>query len=270
MKTESMTEIREQFASRMHEIGESEAVAKVKSHLQDLLERWRRGIQAIRTLIANPEDTEQVFKTIAAFSGRAIQRSYKRFRATNIGHQILQERRDLLAVLQDRENLAQLPESSLGQAYLEFTETENLTADGLVKASYDVTSQITDPNIRLYSTRVRDSHDLWHTLTGYNRDVLGEACLLAFTYAQTRNRATAILAIVGTYKLHRAIGGGVVDAVWRAYRDGRRASWLPAQDMESMLPLNIDTVRGMLSVPEPTHYRNKIRSLARANASSSN
>jgi ubiquinone biosynthesis protein COQ4 len=29
-------------------------------------------------------------------------------------------------------------------------------------------------------------HDIWHVLTGYRRDALGEACLVAFSYAQTR------------------------------------------------------------------------------------
>ena len=269
MKTASMNEIRDQFTSRMHEFGESETVSRAKSHLTDLFDRWRQGIKAIRLLINNPEDTEQVFKTIAAFSGRAIQRSYRRFRATNIGYQILQERRDLLSTLQDRESLAKLPEDSFGRAYLKFTMAENLTADGLVKASYEVTGQIKDPDISLYRNRIRDSHDLWHTLTGYNRDVLGEACLLAFTYAQTRNKATAMLAAVGVYKIHRAVGGGVVDAVWRAFRDGRRAAWLPAQDIESLLPMNIKSVRSMLSIPEPWHYRHKLHALDEAKASSS-
>ena len=44
-------------------------------------------------------------------------------------------------------------------------------------------------------------HDLWHVVTGYGRDELGEACLLAFTYAQNKNRGVGFIAFVGCFKL---------------------------------------------------------------------
>ena len=36
---------------------------------------------------------------------------------------------------------------------------------------------------------IRASHDLWHVLTGYHRDYLGELQLLAFSYYQTGSPA---------------------------------------------------------------------------------
>ncbi len=63
-----------------------------------------------------------------------------------------------------------------------------------------------DPQQRWYNARLRDMHDLWHVVTGYGRDSFGEACLLAFSYAQTRNRGIAFIAFFGTREIARELG----------------------------------------------------------------
>ena len=62
--------------------------------------------------------------------------------------------------------------------------------------------------------RVRDLHDLWHVLTGYGRDPLGEVCLLAFTYAQTRLTGLGAIAFLGTFRIARAnaLSHGVISS----------------------------------------------------------
>ena len=64
--------------------------------------------------------------------------------------------------------------------------SENLSAQGLA----DISARINGRNLILHpyawmGRRTRDSHDIWHVLSGYHRDALGEACLVAFSYAQT-------------------------------------------------------------------------------------
>ena len=112
-----------------------------------------------------------------------------------------------------------------------------------------------DEKVSLYAERTRDQHDLWHTLTGYGRDTFGEACLLAFTYAQTRNPGIAVIALVGMVKLTQGMGSGVKAAMWQAYLAGRRAAWLPEQDWEALLPKPIEEVRAALKIPTPQKYR---------------
>ena len=65
---------------------------------------------------------------------------------------------------------------------------EQISPDGLVAASEEVnrTGRENEDRNR-FGMRMRDSHDLWHCVTGYSRDLVGEASLLAFTFAQTRN-----------------------------------------------------------------------------------
>src|SRR6267142_6174760 len=117
-------------------------------------------------------------------SGRSDLRNVERMRESEIGRAILAERRSLLDVLANRERLRALPEGSLGRIYLAFMEREGLTADGLAAAADEGYRQRSfDPDVRTFADWARDSHDLWHVLTGYGRDPLGELCLLGVLYS---------------------------------------------------------------------------------------
>ena len=220
------------------------------------------AFHALKALVANPQDTPKVFDVIRALGGPSLERGLRRFRTTDFGNQVLTDDIDILETLQNRSMLEALPTGSFGSAYYQFTHREALAADGLVDASAIEAESLSDPQLVRYCTRLRDTHDLWHTLTGYGRDELGEACLLAFTYAQTRNRGIFVIAIVGGFKLRQAMGPGVFRALLRAYRDGRQAAWLPAVHLESLLGQPITDVRTQLRIPEPVPYRALIAAYA--------
>ena len=215
----------------------------------------RLAWQALQQLIANPEDTAQVFTIIRAMSGPSLQQGFERFITLPLGRRVIEEKIDLLSTLSDRESLRQLPAGSLGAAYLRFVESENLSADGLVAASESDSESYANPWLERYGKRLRDMHDLWHTTTNYGRDELGELCLLAFTYAQTRNRGIGLIVLVGALKMRKALGRGVFRAVWRGYRDGRRAAWLPGQDWEQLLSRPLEQVRRELPIDAPVAYQ---------------
>lgn len=215
------------------------------------------ALSALRQLIADPEDTAKVFVVIRAMAGPSLRRGLRRFKQTTAGPRALAERRSLLDVLRDRETLAAMPPGTLGRAYHEFIYGELLSADGLVSASMDGDAQaynFDDPELSWYGERMRDQHDLWHVLTEYRRDPFGEACLLAFTYAQTRNRGIGLIILAAGWKLRQEIGGGALRAMWRAYRAGQRASWLPGQDWEGLLKRPLEEVRRLLAIQPPTAY----------------
>ncbi len=73
-------------------------------------------------------------------------------------------------------------------------------------------------------------HDLWYVVTGYGRDELGEACLLAFTCAQDKNRGVGFIALVGRFKLFAKYRFNALSAILQGFRIGRDAAWLPGQD----------------------------------------
>lgn len=214
-------------------------------------------LKTLRQLIADPEDTSKVFEVIRAASGSSLQKGLQRFREREVGRRVLAREIDLLDTMRDRERLEALPAGTLGRAYYDFIYAERLTADGLVAASMSQGGVLYDdmsPDMQRYAQRLRDQHDIWHTLTQYGRDELGEACLLGFTYAQGRNRGIGLIVLWGAWNLYKALGIRALRAIWQGFRSGLRASWLPGEDWESMLELPIEEVRRLLGIRPPTAY----------------
>ena len=209
--------------------------------------------RALKALMADPDRTEQVFIILKALSGNSIRRSFLKFCGTPMGRRILNEERDLVETLRDRDQLRAMPAGSLGRAYLAFVEAQNLTADGLVEAS-EVARNFEGADFERYANRTRDMHDLWHVLTGYGRDTLGEDCLLAFSFAQLKNPGVAAICLIAAIKISRESGESVFGANWKAFLAGRRAAWLPAQDWEELLKRPLEEVRAQLRIEAPAAY----------------
>lgn len=216
---------------------------------------FRKAWRALQALIADPEDTKQVFTIMRALTGKSFYKQYLKFKANETGQRILTQERDLLQTLANREALMALPEGSLGKTYIDFMEREGITAEGLVEASEDAYTDFTDKNMERYAMRTREMHDLWHVVTGYGRDGLGEVCVVAFSYAQTKSLGFAAIALMGAYDFSRKFPGNrIFRAAWQAYRTGRHAKWFPGQDWEHLLTLPLTDVRTMLNIPEPDIY----------------
>jgi ubiquinone biosynthesis protein COQ4 len=210
-----------------------------------------QAIRAARQLMADPEDTAQVFTIFRALRGKSGIRAFRRFATSPTGARVLREKRKLLDTLSDHASLAALPEESFGRRYFEFMETENLTADGLVQASQSWENDPVPAEMELFRARMRDAHDLTHVLTGYGRNGLGEACLLAFMYAHNRNRGALLILLMSVKRMPRAAR----HAVFEAWRNGRKARWLQDQDYEALLPRPLIEVRRALNIAHPALYR---------------
>lgn len=231
--------------------------------------RFGVALRALRELIDNPEDTPRVFEIVRALGRPALKRSLRRFRTTEVGRRVLRDRVDLIDTLRDRESLAAMPAGTLGRTYYDFIYGESLSADGLVAASMEHGVQaynFKDPDLKRFGERMRDQHDLWHTVTQYGRDPFGELCLLAFSYAQTKNRGIGLIVVVGAFRAVRHLGPRALKAVWHAYRAGRHASWLPAEDWARNLSLPVDEVRRQLAIKPPTEYREVLATAQAATA----
>jgi len=209
--------------------------------------------RAMRALLKNPEDTAQVFRIIDALSGKNGERSIERMRRSQSGRRLLDRRPKLLDRLLDREAMMQLPEGSLGRRYVEFLDAEGITAEGLRQASIDgrALDGAVSPDLDFFRDRMRDTHDLWHVVTGYSGDLVGEASLLAFTFAQTRNPGVGFIVAIA---LLRGREPAVRKMILRGFLRGARARWLPAVDWEKLLALPLDTVRRTLRVGAPPDY----------------
>src|SRR5438105_12486648 len=117
------------------------------------------ALRAVRNLMRNREDTQQVFLLIEALRGKTTLRQFVRFRQTETGRAVLGEKRRLLDRLGDRASLAAMPAGALGRAYYEFMAAENLSAEGLVTVSRIERPPAPD-DVTLFRERNREMHDL--------------------------------------------------------------------------------------------------------------
>ena len=207
----------------------------------------RRALRALAALNADPDETSHVFTIIEALSGSSRSHLVSLFQKSAEGQHLLDVRPQLIPVLADRAALRQMPEGSLAHAYLRFVESEGITADGLVAASDASRSRLLGKGSELefVANRMRDTHDLWHAVTGYQGDILGEASLLAFNVPQTRNVGVALIAILGFTRVRRLSAWRVIAG---GLRSGARARSLPPVHWEALLPLPLEEVRARLGI----------------------
>lgn len=214
--------------------------------------RALRAASAMRDLLRDPNDTSQVFRLIDALSGPTPRHLRARFTASRTGARLLAERPRILDRLADHEGLAALPAGSLGRAYLEFMTAGGLTPDGLVEASEALgpAHEGTD-DAAWIGQRMRDTHDLWHTVTGYRGDLIGESSLLAFSFAQTRTPGIGLIAAVA---IVRAEDPDDRRLMLDGFVRGLRAAWLPVVPWEELLAEDLEAVRARLRVGPPPPY----------------
>jgi ubiquinone biosynthesis protein COQ4 len=213
-----------------------------------------KAVRAFGRLVRDKEDTVQVFEIMRALTGDSTWKGYERLIREPGGGEIAYARPELASRFSDPQWLARFGPGTVGAAYREFTTAERISADGLVAQSRVSTPEIDEAHvITWYARRLRDVHDVWHILTGYGRDALGEACLVAFSYSQTGHMGFGFLALGAARQIGRE-GVNAWPAVMEAFRHGRRAAWLPAQDYERLFAEPLEQARWRLKLRTPSRY----------------
>ena len=219
------------------------------------LKAWRH----FKNLMADKEDTEQVFHIIAALRGRKFREVAGRFWHSDKGQRLLASDLRLIDILDDHDSLKQLPAGTVGRAYVEFMEREGLSAAGLEAeyAKFTHAGMRYEDGIDRYGDRLRDTHDLHHILTGYGRDALGEQCVLAFTYAQHRNLGVGFIAYAGGFELKRRVAPSapIMAAVREGHRIGKAAKNLVHEDINALLREPLADARRRLGIADPVAYK---------------
>ncbi|HUO23610.1 MAG TPA: Coq4 family protein [Caulobacteraceae bacterium] len=199
------------------------------------------------------QDTAQVFTIIRALAGRSVARGYNRLLETPDGGRMAYERMELADLLMDLPGLSRLADGSVGAAYGQFVATERLSPQELIRKSrrgFDSRrNDIPHPHA-WFGRRVRDTHDIWHVLTGYGRDPLGEACLAAFSYAQTGGLGWALIAVGSAFKAAWR-PEPVRKAILEGYVRGRNAAWLLGEDYVRLLGEPLVAARTRLRLAKP-------------------
>ena len=158
----------------------------------------------------------------------------------------------------DRKWVESFAPGTVGAAYRDFLDTTGYSADGLVEVSRINPGEgdMAHP-YAWYGRRSRDVHDIWHVLTGYKADEsMGEASLVAFSYAQLGGLGWAFIGSAAALKSVKATGNRLfLNAVIEGYRNGRKAKWLIGEDYEKLMHEPLDAARARLGIRHPIKYK---------------
>lgn len=201
-------------------------------------EKLTVGAAALRRLMADPDDTTQVFLMGIVLNGPFVPRLCMRIMLHDEGKALLEERPTIDSRTVDWDRLRALPASTLGGAYVRYLSDNHLDPD-----LFQPPPGLPEP-VRFIATRIRQTHDIWHVLTDYAPDVPGEIALQGFTFGQLGMPSSILIATVGT----ALKAPWQVARVWDAYHRGRAAMFLPVVRFESMWERPLCEVREELGV----------------------
>ncbi len=217
--------------------------------------QWGVALKALRRLLNDKEDTNQVFEIMAALNGDSTAQGYRRLLDTLDGGRLAYERTELAPRLMDAAWLDSLAPGTVGAAYRDFVRSENISAEGLADISRERYGKVEIPHPHAwFGRRTRDAHDLWHILSGYHRDGLGEACLVAFSYAQTGSLGWALIAVGAALRSRGGPKHPYIQAIWQGYQRGKAAKWLAGEDYERLMSEPLEVARRRLNITPATTY----------------
>jgi ubiquinone biosynthesis protein COQ4 len=216
---------------------------------------WGHAWRSLQKLLNDKEDTRQVFEIMRALNGRSTAKGYQRLLTTPDGGRIAYQREEFAEKLMDDAWLDRLPEGSVGAAYRTFVRSEQLSADGLAEVSREGISDVDQQHpYAWFGRRTRDVHDIWHILSGYHRDALGEACLVAFSFAQTGGLGWALIAFGAWGRARKDRTQPFTKAIWQGYQRGKAAKWLLGEDYERLMAEPLEAARKRLGITPATWY----------------
>ena len=185
---------------------------------------------------------------MAALAGDSTAKGYRRLLETPRGGRLAYERVELAPRLMDDAWLDSFAEGTVGAAYRHFVRSENLSAEGLAEISRAKHGpvEVAHPHA-WFGRRIRDAHDLWHILSGYHRDGLGEACLVAFSFAQTGSLGWAVIALGAALRPRKGAKYPFRAAIWQGYQRGKAAKWLSGEDYVALMSEPLEAARRRLA-----------------------
>ncbi len=221
--------------------------------------RWwrerRRPIAAalaVRRLFKDPQDTDQTFQIIRACGGGDMRRLYNKRPVSGFEQQL--RTKPLRPTLMDHDYLLSFPSGTLARAYMKFITNGAYSADELAEVSetntdlwYD-SGRDEDADLLAFSERLRDAHDLWHVVCRYDRDILGELAILAFTYEQTGLRGAHYIPQIAMRNARRHKNTEFQAFIAGGYLRGRDAVDMTLVPWEKMLGWRLSRVQAQLHI----------------------
>ena len=208
-----------------------------------------KTLKGFVSILRDPGQTESIFDIVEGMRNTDASKSAVNYiKSQPEVEQIVNER--YIASTPDIENLLKYPEGSLGHTYASYIKESNFDPEFYRKIKVE-------DDISYVLLRMRQTHDIWHIVTGFGTDPTGELGLQAFSLAQTRLPLPVILLAGGLLKTLLQSPdtlGNLLDRIAVGYRMGSQAKPLLAQKWEEYWDKPLSDWRAELGVePMPVY-----------------
>lgn len=147
--------------------------------------RLEAAIPALHRLLRDPEDPEGALSYLRSLDGELHVEFARSLKENPEGQRLLKERPRLHAATVKLDELGRMPNGSLGRAYAQYFRERGLRP-------FTAKEPIAD-DADYVANRWRETHDVWHLVTGYGTYVTGELELQAFSYGNLGNPSSLLL-----------------------------------------------------------------------------
>ncbi len=205
---------------------------------------YAKALRAFVRLVKDPTRLDEVFVLAESVeTEEAAARVAAIFQTDPHSARVLRERPRLGEI--DLAALSKLPEGTLGRVF----------ADAMIRMNLDPKDILVPPNVAsdydYVRAHLRETHDVWHPVTGFDTDVAGELGLQAFYLAQFQAPLSALLLMVGfanTLFFAMEDRDRRMRAIVRGWMIGKRAEPFFGVRWSEMWTMPLDEVRRRLRV----------------------
>lgn len=212
--------------------------------------RWKEALKLWRVLLKDHTKTQYIFALSHAINGPRLKKLYDKLLTTEQGGQIacdLPEFTDLYLKLPD------CAENTVGHALIHDLPYPLESLTKLSQRGRKNRAWINSKHPYIWmARRYRDTHDLYHTLTGYKTDTLGEVAMLAFSYAQQKLPSWGVLLLIGIIKIK--FHPMKLAAIYEGYRRGKKSTWILGENFETMIYEDLSACKDRLNISKATIY----------------
>jgi ubiquinone biosynthesis protein Coq4 len=197
--------------------------------------------------IKNPTDTVSIFRMAKSFQNSASDELVKRVMQPLLDNSrlVADYEAGLWFKHPDMKTLSTYPEGSFGRATADFFAANNLDENLFPEADFSSV-------VNYITSRVYQTHDFWHVLTGYSVGLEDEMALQAFGVGQYKQPISLTIiagGIIHILQKHPERTFELMTAITEGYERGLKAKLLLDVNIFEYLDRPLEEVRDRLGIP---------------------
>ena len=194
-------------------------------------------------MIFNPEGTQSVFEIEDGLIKSKSTEELLRFTSKDPAVDAMIRERYLQPV-PDVVALSKLPKNSLGYRYFNHLDSMGFDPDYYRKIEVQ-------NDVDYVMMRIRQTHDIWHVMTGFDTHPLGEIAIKAVELAQTHRPMAAAICAGGVFRYmlkEPDLFGACLESIVAGYHMGLQSKALLSMKWEELWDRDLEDLRERLGI----------------------